>query len=76
VLKRHCEAVGRPYDEIERTALGRVSGATKAADLIATCRALAEVGIQHFIFSIENVHDITPVERIGREVIPAVAEFE
>jgi F420-dependent oxidoreductase-like protein len=75
VLKRHCEAVGRSYDEIERTALGQISGATKAADLIATCRSLAEAGIQHFIFSIDNVHDIAPVERIGREVIPAVAEL-
>jgi F420-dependent oxidoreductase-like protein len=75
VLKRHCEALGRPYDEIERTALGQVSGATKVADLIATCRSLAEVGIQHFIFSIDNVHDLAPIERIGREVIPMVAEW-
>jgi F420-dependent oxidoreductase-like protein len=75
VLRRHCEALGRPYDEIERTALGRVSSETTTAELIATCRSLAEVGIQHFIFNLDNVHDLTPIERIGREVIPAVAEW-
>jgi F420-dependent oxidoreductase-like protein len=75
VLKRHCDALGRPYGEIERTALGQVSGGTNSADLLATCRALAEVGIQHFIFSIDNAHDLAPIERIGREVIPALAEW-
>ena len=78
VLKRHCEAVGRPYDEIERTALRQIqigAGGMSASDLIALCRQLAGAGIQHFIFSMANVHEITPLEVIGREVIPAVAEF-
>jgi hypothetical protein len=46
-----------------------------ASDLIATCRSLAGLGIQHFIFNMPNVHEITPIEVIGREVVPAVAEF-
>ena len=78
VLKRHCEAVGRPYDEIERTALRQIqlgAGGMSASDLIALCRQLAGAGIQHVIFSMANVHEITPLEVIGREVIPAVAEF-
>jgi len=78
VLRRHCDDVGRPYDEIERTALGMVNltpGGMTPADLIATCRALADVGIQHFIFSLPNVYEVTPLEVIGREVIPAVVGF-
>jgi F420-dependent oxidoreductase-like protein len=75
VLKRHCGVLGRPYHEIERTALGRVSGGTSATDLIATCRSLAAAGIQHFIFNLHDVHTVTPVEAIGRDVIPAVADF-
>lgn len=78
VLKRHCEEIGRPYHEIERTALGMVHlgpGGTSVSELIATCRSLADIGIQHFIFSIANAHDITPIEAIGREVIPEVAGF-
>ncbi|MCE7980059.1 MAG: LLM class F420-dependent oxidoreductase [Caldilinea sp. CFX5] len=78
VLKRHCEEVGRPYAEIERTALGQIylgAGGMSPADVIGICRGLAAVGIQHFIFSMANVHELTPLEVIGREVIPAVAGF-
>ncbi|HWP92570.1 MAG TPA: LLM class F420-dependent oxidoreductase [Thermodesulfobacteriota bacterium] len=76
VLKRHCDDVGRPYDQIERTALGMVnlgSGGMSVSDLIAVCRELADIGIEHFIFSMPNCHEITPIEIIGREVIPEVA---
>ncbi len=76
VLKHHCDDVGRPYAQIERTALGVVNLAeSKPADLIKTCRDLANLGIQHFIISLPNVYEITPLEVIGREVIPAVAEL-
>ena len=78
VLKRHCDDVGRPYDQVERTALGMVNlgtGGMSVSDLITVCRELAEIGIQHFIFSMPNCHEITPIEVIGREVIPEVAGF-
>jgi hypothetical protein len=45
------------------------------SDLVDQCRSLADLGIQHFIFSMSNDHEITPIETIGREVIPAVAGF-
>jgi alkanesulfonate monooxygenase SsuD/methylene tetrahydromethanopterin reductase-like flavin-dependent oxidoreductase (luciferase family) len=76
ILRGHCEAVGRPYDEIERTALNTVNiapGETSAADVIAQCQSLAKLGIQHVIFNMPNVHDLTPLETFGREIIPAVA---
>ena len=78
VLKRHCAEVGRDYEEIERTALGQVHlgpGGMSVSDLVDLCRSLAAMGIQHFIFSMANDHEITPIETIGREVIPAVAGF-
>ena len=78
VLKRHCDAVGRDYDEIERTALGSVNlgdGGMTVDEVIGLCERLARVGIQHFIFSMPNCHEIAPLEVIGREVIPAVAEL-
>lgn len=76
VLRHHCDEIGRPYDQIERTVLGVVNvgeGGAAPSDLIAQCRGLAAIGIQHFIFSMPNTHEITPIEVIGREVIPAVA---
>jgi len=33
---------------------------------------LARLGIQHVIFNMPNVHEIEPIEIIGREVIPQV----
>ena len=78
VLKRHCEAAGRPFEAIERTALGTLNVVTRRGGVkraIRTCRELARAGIQHLILSIPDVHEIEPLEIIGREVVPAVAEF-
>jgi F420-dependent oxidoreductase-like protein len=78
VLKGHCDDVGRDYNEIERTALGSVMlapGAMSPTDVIGLCRTLADMGFQQLIFSMPNVHDITPLEVIGKEVLPEVAGF-
>lgn len=78
VLKQHCEDVGRPYGEIERTTLGTVHlapGEMTADDVIQTCRRLADLGIQHAIFNMPNVHEIRPLEIFGNEIIPVVSEF-
>jgi F420-dependent oxidoreductase-like protein len=78
VLKRHCENVGRPYEQIERTALW----ATKLApdgmtpiQVIEFCRGMASAGVQHLILSMPNVYEIKPLEVFGKEIIPVVAEF-
>jgi F420-dependent oxidoreductase-like protein len=78
VLRRHCDEVGRPYDAIERTALGTIHLAADAmapAQVIDLCRSLSEAGIQHVIFNMPNLYDITPLEVFGREIIPAVADL-
>jgi F420-dependent oxidoreductase-like protein len=78
VLKRHCDTAGRDYAEIEKTTLGTVHlepGHLSTTDVIAQCRALAGIGIQHAIFNMPNVHEIKPLETFGREIIPAVAAF-
>lgn len=75
VLRRHCDDVGRDYDEIEKTTLGTVhitDGEMSADDVIAECRQLADVGIQHAIYNMPNVHEITPLETFGNEIIPVV----
>jgi hypothetical protein len=43
------------------------------SDVIRLCQELAGLGIQHAIFNMPNVHEITPLETFGREIIPAVA---
>lgn len=78
VLQAHCEELGRPFNDIERTCLATVNittGGQSAEDVIKTCRELADIGIQHAIFNMPNAHEITPLEVFGKEIIPAVAGF-
>ncbi|OGO72522.1 MAG: LLM class F420-dependent oxidoreductase [Chloroflexi bacterium RBG_19FT_COMBO_62_14] len=78
VLKHHCEELGRAYNEIEKTTLGTIHlapGAMSATGVVALCRDLAGVGIQHAIFNLPNVHEIVPLRTFAREIIPEVAAF-
>ena len=78
VLKAHCSEIGRSYDEIERTVLGTIQVAPEAMNsvqVIELCRELAGLGFQHIIFNMPNVHEIEPLDIIGREVIPQVANL-
>jgi F420-dependent oxidoreductase-like protein len=78
ILKRHCDSLGRDYASIEKTTLGTVElapGKMSADDVIAHCKRLAALGVQHAIFNMPNVHEIRPLEVFGREIIPAVADL-
>ena len=78
VLREHCDALGRPFDEIELIALDTVNlseGGQSADEVIANCRSLAELGFTHLIFNMPNVHELKPLEIIGRAIIPAVADL-
>ena len=76
VLRRHCDDLGRDYETIERTALGQLRRGRQAVpDLIAACRSLAQAGIQHYIFSLMEPDDMSLLETIGRDVVPAIADL-
>jgi len=78
VLKGHCDDVGRPYDEIERTGLSQLNlgnGGMSPSEAINMCRGLADAGLQQVIFNMPNNYEISLIETIGREIIPAVADF-
>jgi F420-dependent oxidoreductase-like protein len=78
VLRQHCADLGRNYSSIETTSLSTVelrAGKMTVADVLALCRALAAVGVQHAIFNMPNVHEIQPLELFGRDIIPAAAAF-
>jgi hypothetical protein len=62
VLRRHCEDVGRPFDEIERSTLQslRLSGsgdgehASTPAEYVDRFGELADAGAQHIILSVRG----------------------
>jgi F420-dependent oxidoreductase-like protein len=78
ILKQHCDALGRDYGSIEKTSLSTVDlrpGRTTPKDVIAQCRALAAIGVQHALFNMPNDYEIEPLEVFGRDIIPAVANL-
>jgi len=71
VLRAHCERLGRPYEEIERSVLKSVDFERDSpASIVDRWGALAEAGAQHVIFSVRGVSDTTHLERLGVEVFP------
>jgi F420-dependent oxidoreductase-like protein len=76
VLRAHCAAEGRSYDEIEKTCYFRFDVGDRgehAAAVVEQLGGLAEMGFDLAIGSVEGVWDLRPLEIIGSEVIPAVA---
>jgi F420-dependent oxidoreductase-like protein len=77
VLREHCQAVGRPYEQIEKTTLdtlnlsrdGRNGTITPSAalDFFAD---LASMGIDQAIFNMPNVYDLEVFDLLATEVIP------
>jgi F420-dependent oxidoreductase-like protein len=78
VLRDHCAAEGRSYDAIEKTCAFRFDvgeDGSKANEVIEQLRQLAALGIQAAIGEVKHVARITPLEVMGRVVIPAVADL-
>ena len=78
VLREHCAAEGRDYDEIEKTCYFRFDvgeKGEKVAEINDQLGQLAEMGFQTAIGGVANVHEITPLEIIGAEIVPAVAHL-
>ena len=78
VLREHCDAEGRVYDEIRKSCyfifdVGRRG--EKANEVIDQLGGLAELGFDTAIGAVANVWDVTPLEVIGAQVIPAVANL-
>jgi F420-dependent oxidoreductase-like protein len=72
VLRGHCEEVGRPFDEIEKTAMFRFNlsrngtgGSVTPREAVERVHALGELGIDQLIVSLEGVHTPGPVDLLG-----------
>ena len=77
VLQEHCERLGRPYEEIEKTSLDSLrltrdgrDGSTSPAAFLDQLNTLAELGFDQAIFSLQNVHDLEPFDVLATEVVP------
>lgn len=76
VLRAHCQAEGRNYDEIEKTVLFPINlgrDGARAGQVVERLAAFAEMGIQTSISALVGVQDLKPLEVLGRDVIPKLA---
>ena len=79
VLRGHCEAVGRPYEAIQKTALYRLSVTRDGRDGTVTPQAaveqlatMADLGLDEIILSMPNVIDPGLFDLLGSDVVPQV----
>jgi len=83
ILRGHCETLGRPYEEIEKTTLdnflltgdGRNNSLSPNA-AIDMFGALAELGIDQAIFSLRNVADLEAFDILATKVVPEVEKIK
>src|SRR6266581_8658866 len=74
VLRGHCDAVGRDYDEIAKTVMLPLDPGPDGEhidEILARLRELAALGISHAHGRVPDVSAITPLEILGEHVIPA-----
>jgi F420-dependent oxidoreductase-like protein len=78
VLRQHCEAEGRDYNAIEKTCMFAFDvgeDGSRVSEVIWQLRWLAGMGIQTVLGVVPYVYRIEPLEIIGHEVLPAVADL-
>ena len=66
VIRRHCEAVGRDYDDIEKTVLSRVDfGVESDESIVDRVGRLRDIGTDHVIFGVARVWEPDSLDRFA-----------
>lgn len=76
VLRAHCEAEGRDYDDIVKTVYYLYDVGEKGENvqrIVDDLGRLAELGFSEALGQVRNAHRLEPLQIIGERVIPAVA---
>ncbi|MGI8678248.1 MAG: LLM class F420-dependent oxidoreductase [Jatrophihabitans sp.] len=78
VLRGHCDALGRDYDDIEKTVMMQLDPGANGENvdtILEELAALAKLGIQHVHTGVPNAADLSRIEIFGEQIIPAAASF-
>jgi len=83
ILQDHCQTVGRPYEQIEKTTLDVMhitrdgkDGTMSPAAAIDYFADLASQGIDQAIFSMPNVTGLDVFDILATEIIPVVDKIQ
>lgn len=74
-IKRHCDALSRDYDSIEKTCLctANLSAKDTVGSTIGRIKELSGMGFTHVIFNMPDVYSITSLNTFAKEIIPSMA---
>jgi F420-dependent oxidoreductase-like protein len=76
ILREHCDAEGRAFDEIELTVLAQLNPLRSSAQAILDeLGELRELGFSHVIASFAQVETLRPLELMATDVIPRAADL-
>jgi F420-dependent oxidoreductase-like protein len=78
VLREHCAAVGRDYDEIEKTVQIRYDlgeNGERVQETIEQLHALSELGFTVAHGSLNGIGSLRPLDLMAERVIPAIEKF-
>jgi F420-dependent oxidoreductase-like protein len=78
ILRGHCETEGRDYDSIEKTVYYMFDvgeNGERVGVVLDDLRGLADLGVSVALGVVSNVHTLKPLEIIGEQIIPAVADW-
>jgi len=79
VIREHCAVIGRDPDEIERSTLQAVkldlpgTPGESPQQIVDRFGELSDAGAQHVIFGARDVANPAVIERLARDVLPALA---
>jgi F420-dependent oxidoreductase-like protein len=65
VLRSHCEALGRDYEEIEKTTMIRIDASTSEAEVLETLRAGHELGFTTAYVFARNPKPLAAIELLA-----------
>ena len=75
VLKRHCDDLGRNYDDIEKTIIRRMDLSEGVDKVVDELGEYAAAGVQHCLGHLNGVEEIKPLETVARQIIPQIARM-
>ncbi|MFC5947995.1 LLM class F420-dependent oxidoreductase [Pseudonocardia lutea] len=78
VLREHCAAVGRDYDDIEKTVVLPMDPGPDGENveaILGELQRLAGLGIAHAHTRVPGAAEIAPLELFGERIIPEAARF-
>lgn len=73
VLRRHCDHVGRDYDEIEKTVLLPLDPGARGENLralLAELRRLDHIGVDHVIGPVRGADQLAVLQLLGERLVP------